>query len=242
MADDDAGRRQVVALPRLDRTEFDYYLGWAHRLGMIDHWPVFECELHAAITVAFGLHEIPTDLDDTQATWIGDVHRRLSLLLLETKTARDPATRWDDFLERLWSDCQTSAFDPTVRGGRIVVHVEHDPPILDDHQEPGIPLRLLPWLDRMEFQRSITDTYRQQRPDHWPPFRAALCHTLSAAFGLNGTRADHDPSFEATRIDSQHRQLTQRLDQARERFDPAVQWEEFRETIWAGREAGTETR
>lgn len=195
MADDDAGRRQVVALPRLDRTEFDYYLGWTHRPGMVDHRPVFECELHAAITVALGLHEIPTDLNHTQATWIGDVHRRLSLLLLETKTARDPATRWDDLLERLWSDCQRQALDLPIRAVEIVATVEHDPPILDDHQEPGIPLRLLPWLDRMQFQRSITDTYRQQRPDH-----------------------------------------------ARERFDPAGQWEEFREIIWAGREPGTETR
>jgi hypothetical protein len=67
MAHEGAGRRPAVGLPRLDRDEFDYHLGWARRLGMIDHRPVFECELHAAVTVAFGLDQIPVELDDVQA-------------------------------------------------------------------------------------------------------------------------------------------------------------------------------
>ncbi len=242
MADDGAGGQQVVELPRLDRAEFDYYLGWAHRLGMVDHWPVFECELHAATTVALGLHEIPADLEDVQATWIGDGHRRLSLLLLEAQAACDPATRWADFLERLWSGCRQLAFDLPVGAGGIVARLERDPPTLDDHEEPGIPLRLLPWLDRVQFQRSVTDTYREQRPDHWPQFRDALCRALSAAFGLNSSRADRDSSCEVTRSGSQLRRLAQLLDQARERFDPAVQWEEFREIVWASRDPGPATR
>jgi hypothetical protein len=77
MAHADAGRGQAVVLPRLDRAEFDYYLGWAHRLGMIGHWPVFESELHAAATVALGLDETPAELDHVQAARIGNVHRRL---------------------------------------------------------------------------------------------------------------------------------------------------------------------
>ncbi len=238
MADAGADRRQVVELPRLDRTEFDYYLGWAHRLGMVDHWPVFECELHAAATVALGLHQIPTDLDDVQAAWIGEVHRRLSLQLLAAQSACDPTTRWADFLERLWSGFPQLAFDLPVGSGGLTALLESDPPLLDDHDEPGIPLRLLPWLDRMQFQRSLTDAYREQRPDTWSSFRAELHRDLAAALGLNGTWANRDPSSKDLRIDGQHPRLAQLLDHARDRFDPAVQWEEFREIVWAGRDLG----
>jgi hypothetical protein len=235
MAHTDAGRRQAVGLPRLDRDEFDYYLGWAHRLGMIAHWPVFECELHAAVTVALGLDEIPAELDDVQAARIGDVHRRLSLQLLEAQSTFDPATSWKDFLERLWSGCQQLVCDLPVDSGRLAARLERDPPMLDDHHEPGIPLRLVPWLERMQFQRSVTDAYREQRPDAWPSFRDALYQALSAAFGLHSTRAN-DPTPETARVDRQHRRLTLLLDHARERFDPAVHWEEFREIVWAGRD------
>jgi hypothetical protein len=48
----------------------------------------------------------------------------------------------------------------------------------DNYDEPGIPLRLLPWLERMQPQRSVTDTYWEQRPDAWPSFRDALHQTL----------------------------------------------------------------
>jgi hypothetical protein len=238
MAHERAGRRQVVVLPRLDRAEFDYYLGWAHRLGMIGHWPVFECELHAAVTVALGLDQIPADLDDVQATRIGDVHRRLSLHLLEAQSTFDPATAWEDFLERLWSGCQQLACDRPVGSGSLTTHLERDPPMLDDHHAPGIPLRLVPWLERMQFHRSVTDAYREQRPDAWPLFRDTLYQALSAAFGLDCTWANRDPTSENARIDRQHRRLALLLDHARERFDPAVHWEEFREIAWAGRDLG----
>jgi hypothetical protein len=235
MAHADAGRRQAVVLPQLDRAEFTYYLDWAHRLGMIDHWPVFECELHAAVTVALGLDEIPAELDHVQAAQIGDVHRRLSMQLLEAQSTCDPVTRWGDFLERLWSGCQQLARDLPVDSGRLTTRLERDPPMLDDHHEPGIPLRLLPWLERMQFQRSITDAYRERRPDIWLPFRDELHRALSAAFGLNSPWVIPAGHVEAPRIDTQHRRLAELLDQARERFDPAVQWEEYREIVWAGR-------
>jgi hypothetical protein len=235
MAHERAGRPQAVVLPLLDRDEFDYYLGWAHRLGMIDHWPVFECELHAAVTVALGLDQIPAELDDVQAARIGEVHRRLSLQLLEAQSTCDPATRWGDFLERLWSGCQQLDRDRPAGGGRLTARLERDPPMLDDHHEPGIPLRLVPWLERMQFQRSVTDAYREQRPDAWPSFRDASYQALSSALGLHCTWANRDPNSEAARVDKQHRRLAQLLDHARERFDPAAHWEEFREIIWAGR-------
>jgi hypothetical protein len=238
MAHAAASRRQAVVLPRLDRDEFTYYLGWAHRLGMIGHWPVFEYELHAALTVALGLDEIPAELDDDQAARIGDVHRRLSLQLLEAQSTLDPATSWQDFLERLWSGCQQLACDLPVDSGKLTARLERDPPPLDDHHEPGIPLRLLPWLERMQFQQSVTDTYREQRPDAWPLFRDALYQALSAALGLDCTWANRDTTSENARVDRQHRRLAQLLDHARERFDPAAHWEEFREIVWAGRDLG----
>lgn len=108
--------------------------------------------------------------------------------------------------------------------------------MLDDHDKPGIPLRILPWLERMQFQRSVTDTYRQHRPDDWPQFRAALHRALSATFGLNGCPADRASSVAADRIDRLRRRLGELLGQARERFDPAMQWEEFREIVWTGRD------
>jgi hypothetical protein len=235
MAAADAGRPKDVVLPRLDRDEFDYCLGWAHRLGMSDNWPVFECELHAAATVALGLDEIPTDLDDVQAAWVGDVHRQLLLQLAEARSTFDPATSWKDFLERLWCGCQQLDRDLPVGSGRLAVRLERDPPMLDDHHEPGIPLRLLPWLERMQFQRSVTDAYREQRPDAWPAFRHALQRALLATFGVHCTWANRDPSSEAARVDRQHRRLALLLDHAHERFDPVTHWEEFREIIWAGR-------
>jgi hypothetical protein len=236
MAHADAGRRPAVVLPWLDRDEFGYYLGWVHRLGMVSHWPVFECELHAAVTVALGLDELPAELDDVQAARIGDVHRRLSLQLLEAQSTFDPAASWKDFVERLWSGCQQLTRDLPVDSGRLTAPLERDPPMLDDHHEPGIPLRLLPWLERMQFQRSVTDAYREQRPDAWPQFYDALYQALSAALGLRCTWANRDPTSEDARVDRQHRRLTQLLDHARERFDPAVHWEEFREIVWAARD------
>jgi hypothetical protein len=236
MAQEGAGRRQAVVLPRLDRDEFDYHLGWAHRLGMIGRWPVFECELHAAVTVALGLDEIPAELDDVQAVWVGRVHRRLSLQLLEAQSTFDPATSWKDFLERLWSGCQQLARDLPVDSGRLTTRLERDPPMLDDHHEPGIPLRLVPWLERMQFQRSVTDAYREQRPDAWPSLRDELYQALSASLGLHCTWENRDPTSENARVDRQHRRLALLLDHARERFDPAVHWEEFREIVWAGRD------
>lgn len=236
MPDEFPGRQPVVELPRLDRAEFAYYLGWVHRLGMLDHWPVLESELHAAATVALGLHAIPADLDHDQAAWIGEVHRRLSLQLLETQSVFDPAARWDDFLEQLWSGCQQMALDLPAGSGGLAAPLERDPPTLDDHDEPGIPLRLMPWLERMQFQRSATDTYREHRPDDWPSFRDALSDALSAAFGLNRSWANRESSSEDARLDGHRQRLAQLLYDARERFDPAVQWEEFREIVWAGRD------
>jgi hypothetical protein len=132
--------------------------------------------------------------------------------------------------------CQRLARDLPADSGKLTTRLERDPPLLDDHHDPGIPLRLMPWLERMQFQRSVTDTYRQQRPDAWPSFRDALYQTLSAALGLQSTWANRDPTSENARVDYQHRRLAQLLDHARERFDPATHWEEFREIIWAGRD------
>jgi hypothetical protein len=129
------------------------------------------------------------------------VHRRLSLQLLEAQSTFDPATSWEDFLERLWSGCQQLAYDPPTDSGRLTASLERDPPMLDDHDEPGIPLRLVPWLERMQFQRSVTDTYRAQRPDAWPLFHDALYQALSAEFGLDCTWANRDPRSEDTRLD-----------------------------------------
>ena len=158
MPDEFPGRQPVVELPRLDRAEFAYYLGWAHRLGMRDHWPVLESELHAAATVALGLHAIPADLDHDQAARVGEVHRRLSLQLLEAQSVFDPAARWEDFLEQLWSGCQQMAIDLPAGSGPVAL-LERDPPTLDYHDEPRIPPRLMPWLERMRFERTATHTY-----------------------------------------------------------------------------------
>ena len=48
MAEHEQGAQIGVEVAALDRTEFDYFMGRAQRLGMVDHWPVPACEVHAA--------------------------------------------------------------------------------------------------------------------------------------------------------------------------------------------------
>jgi hypothetical protein len=58
----------------------------------------------------------------------------------------------------------------------------------------------------------------------------------TAVLGLRCTWENRDPTSEDARVDRQHRYLALLLDHARERFDPAVHWEEYREIVWAGRD------
>ena len=71
MGEHEQGSQIGVEVAPLDRTEFDYFMGWAQRLGMVDHWPVFACEVHAAVVVALGFAELTPDFDDSEARRIG---------------------------------------------------------------------------------------------------------------------------------------------------------------------------
>ena len=234
MAEQAHGQQVNGEAARLDRAEFDYFARWAQRLGMVDHWPVFACEVHAAVIVALGFAELTPDFDDAEARRIGEQQRRLTALLLDARSKHHPRVAWDAFRETVWEGCQGLAADPTLGRGLGRSWATDLPPD-NEPDGPGIPRRVLPWFERVQFELAIAEV--ASGPHHADP--AQLGHDLEVrlcgALALDAVWIDRDRHSESARIEEQQRRVNRLVTSVQSRFDPTTQWEELRESLWAGR-------
>lgn len=95
----------VVGSPAwIARDQFVYFVTMERELGTPGDWPQFRDRLVAALTAAFGLDTIWTDLPpETQQRRVA---QRLSAAygLVDSVAARhDPVTDWDGFFDALWA-------------------------------------------------------------------------------------------------------------------------------------------
>jgi hypothetical protein len=234
MAEHEQGAQIGVEVAPLDRTEFDYFMGWAQRLGMVDHWPVFACEVHAAVVVALGFAEFTSDCDDVEARRIGGQQRRLAALLLDARSNHHPRVAWDAFRDALWDGCQALAADPMLNRG-MGWSWATGMPADNGPDGPGIPRRVLPWFERVQFELAIAEVASASR--HADP--AQLGHDLEVrligGLALDAVWMDRDRHAEEARIEEQQRRVGRLVAIAQSQFDPTNQWEELREFLWAGR-------
>ena len=191
MAEHEQGMQIGAEVAPLDRTEFDYFLGWAQRLGMVDHWPVFACEVHAAVVIALGFAELTPDCDDAEARRIGEQQRRVAALLLDARSKHHPRIAWDAFHETVWEGCQRLTSDPTLGCGLGRSWAADLPPV-NEPDGPGIPTRVLPWFERVQFELASADV--ASGPPHADPTQ--LGHDLEVrligALALDAVWIDRD--------------------------------------------------
>jgi hypothetical protein len=234
MAEHEQGAQIGVEVAPLDRTEFDYFMSWAQRLGMSGHWSVFACEVHAAVVIALGFAELTPDCDDAEARRIGDQQRRLAAVLLDARSKHHPRVTWDAFRDAVWEGCQRLAVEPTI-GRRLGLSWATDMPPDSEPDGPGIPIRVLPWFERLQFELAIAEV--AGGPHRADPVQLGqdLEVWLIGALALDAVWVDRDLHAEAARIEKQRRRVGRLVRRAQSRFDPHTHWEELREALWAGR-------
>jgi hypothetical protein len=105
---------------------------------------------------------------------------------------------------------------------------------------PVLPLLMIGWLARGEFDRAMSDLHDSCPLDDWPRLHAELQTTLDSIWSLSTARMDrpHDDKQQRHQVNQQRLQL---LATAQQHFDPAAAWAEFRETLWQGRDTVTGT-
>jgi hypothetical protein len=96
--------------------------------------------------------------------------------------------------------------------------------ICNDHQQ-------FAWVEREQFAYYLTVAYMTADPNDWPSFRRAIHGALVAALALNRHLAQDTRPDEAPR----QQQAMRLLDDARNRYNPAVTWAGFVLELWARR-------
>ena len=91
------------------------------------------------------------------------------------------------------------------------------------------------WIERDQFVYFVTMARELGDPRDWEVFRDELVAALRAAWGLDALWLHLDAT-------AQHARRTRRIslaydlvDQARSRHDPAVDWDDFMESLWSSR-------
>ena len=72
--------------------------------------------------------------------------------------------------------------------------------------------------------------------DDWPRLHTELHTTLDSIWSLSTARMDRPRDAERQRHQDNQQRLQVLLATARQHFDPAVEWDQFRETLWSGRD------
>jgi hypothetical protein len=106
---------------------------------------------------------------------------------------------------------------------------------------PVLPLPMIGWLARGEFDRAMSDLHDSCPLDDWPRLHAELQTTLDSIWSLSTARMDRPQDVEQQRHQVNQQRLQVLLATAQQHFDPAAAWEEFRETLWQGRDTVTGT-
>jgi hypothetical protein len=224
-----------------DGVRFDYFLSWARKMGMLGCRLAFACELHAALVCAFHL-DIPPDGSDPSAgvRVVAARCRHAQQLIDATAAHMDPVDDWPAFYVALWAgrhelacDLDGSAASPSTSVPWGLARVEQAGPV--------VPLPMIGWLARGEFDRAMSDLHDSCPLDDWPRLHAELQTTLDSIWSLSTTRMDRPQDVEQQRHQANQQRLQVLLATAQQHFDPAAAWEEFRETLWQGRDTVTGT-
>jgi hypothetical protein len=218
---------------------FDFFLSWARRMGMHGDWQVFACELHAAVMCAFRLDAPPGEVGQPDAIRTVVARYRTTARLIETCAGRaDPVEQWRGFYELLWAgrlrlggQLDLAAARPVAPAPWGVAKVDLD--------EGGIPFPLAEWFARTTFHRAMCDIHATSRRDDWDALQTELGTTLDSIWCLSTRRLHLPRDVDQQRIRARKQHLKVLLATARQHFDPAVEWDEFREMLWMGHHSVT---
>jgi hypothetical protein len=222
-----------------DGVRFDYFLSWARKMGMLGCWPVFACELHAALVCAFHLDAPPAGLDEAASIRTVAARCRRARQLIDASAAHtDPVDEWPAVYTALWAgrhqlgcELDVTAAPPSTPAPWGLARVEQ--------AVPGLPLPVIGWLARTLFARAMSDLHDSCPLDDWPRLHAELHTTLDSIWCLSTVRMHRPREAERQRHRDNQQRLQLLLATARQHFDPAVEWDEFRETLWHGHDTVT---
>lgn len=210
---------------------FDDHLSWAYRCGMVDNWEVFRCELHAALTLAQRLDGEEVDPDDLVAVArLGQHHRDLELVLEQARATAEPTSDWRGCYDAIWQLAARSGLIDAAPGtpapyGRSGTAEPTD----------GIPDRMLDWMLRTVFLRDLTEVARTAPIANWSRLAPVLHRQLTGTWALETRWTDRTDREHQRHVATRRQQLQVLLATARQHFDPATDWESFREYLWLGR-------
>jgi hypothetical protein len=219
-----------------DGVRFDFFLAWARRMGMTGCPRVFACELHAALVCAFDLDTPPAGSDPSAGVRVVAARCRRARQLIDTAVAdADPADEWAAVYTALWAgrhqlgcELDVTAAPASTPAPWGLARVEQ--------ASPGLPFPVIGWLARGEFDRAMADIRDSCPLDDWPRLHAELHTTLDSIWCLSTVRMHRPREAERQRHRDNQQRLQLLLATTRQHFDPAVAWDECRETLWQGRD------
>ena len=214
---------------------FDDHLGWAYRFGMVDNWEVFRCELHAALTLALRLDGEAVDPEDLVAVArLGRQHRDLELVLEQARGIADPIGDWRGCYDAIWELATQSELIDVAPGTAASYGCAETAEPID-----GIPDRMLGWMLRTMFLRDLTELARTAPIGNWSRLAPVLHRQLIGTWALETRWTDRTYEEHRQHVATRRHQLQVLLATARQQFDPAADWESFREYLWLGRHSVT---
>lgn len=207
---------------------FDDHVGWAYRFGMVDSWEVFRCELHAALTLALRLDGDEVAPDDLVAVArLGRQHRDLELILEQARAAAEPTSDWRGCYDAIWQLATQSGLIDAAPGTPAPYGCARTAEPID-----GIPDRMVDWMLRTVFLRDLTQLARTAPIDNWGRLAAVLHRQLTGTWALETRWTDRTDHEHQQHVATRRQQLQLLLATARQHFDPASNWEAFREYLW----------
>lgn len=97
------------------------------------------------------------------------------------------------------------------------------------------------WIERDQFVYFVTMARELGSPHHWRTFRDELVAALRAAWGLDAIWLNLDTNAQHARRAMRISLAYDLVDEARERHDPAVDWDGYMESLWSSRCSLTDT-
>ena len=214
---------------------FDDHLGWAYRFGMVDQWEVFRCELHAAVTLALRLDGAGIDPGDLAAVArLGRQHRDLELVLEQARATAEPSLDWRACYGAIWKLASRAALI-NIPPGIPAPYGRAGTAELTD----GLPDRMLDWMLRTMFQRDLTELARTAPIGNWSRLAPVLHRQLTGTWALETRWTDRTDREHEAVVATRRQQLQVLLATAQQHFDPATDWESFREFLWLCRDRVT---
>ena len=218
---------------------FDFFLSWARKMGMLGCWQVFACELHAALMCAFGLDRLADGHDQPDAIRaVAKRYRSVAQLIDVTAERVDPVEQWPAFHTALWAGRHQLGGQLDVAAARPSA----PPPwgiAKVDQAGWGMPFPVVDWLSRTTFHRAMRAIHASCPLDDWASLHDELRTTLDSIWCLSTQRLHIPRDVDQQRIRAGKQRLEVLLATARQRFDPAVEWDEFREMLWSGHDTVT---